>query len=61
VIPEDRVGADPALAVEDDRTLVVRPQQDHRAVELEQIALLEPLDLSVRNRLAVSDHAPEVS
>ena len=27
VIPEDRVRADPALAVEDDRTLVVRPQQ----------------------------------
>src|SRR5205814_10428841 len=60
VVPEDRVRADPALTVEDHRALVVGTQQHYRAVELEEVALLEPLDHSIRNRLAVSDHAPKV-
>ena len=61
VAPEDRVRADPALAVVDDRALVVRPQQHHRAVEVEQLLLAEPLDLAVRNRVAVADHAAEIA
>ena len=59
--PEDRVRADPALAVVDDRALVVGPQQHHRAVEREQLLLAEPLDLTVRNGLAVADHAAEIA
>ena len=41
VVPEDRVGADAALPVVDDRALVVGAQQHHPAVQLEQIALAE--------------------
>ena len=53
---EDRVRADPALAVVDDRALVVRAQQDERAVEREQRVVVEPVDAAVR--LAVhADHA----
>ena len=37
VVPEDRVRADPALAVIDDRALVVGTQQDERAVDREQV------------------------
>ena len=61
VVPEDRVRADPALAVVDDRALVVGPQQDQRAVEVEQVLLGEPLDLAVRDAFSVADHAPEVA
>src|SRR5215210_1879816 len=60
VPPEDRVRADPALAVIDDRALVVRAQQHHRAVEVEQSLLPEPLHLPVGNGGAVADHATEV-
>ena len=41
MVPEDRVGADAALAVVDDRALVVGAQQHQPAVELEQVALGE--------------------
>ena len=61
VVPEDRVGADPALAVVDDRALVVRPQQHERAVQLDEIVVGEALDLPVGDRVAVADHAPEVA
>src|SRR5438445_605321 len=37
VVPEDRVRPDPALAVIDDRALVVRPQEDERAVDRNKI------------------------
>ena len=37
VVPEDRVRPDPALPVVDDRALVVRPQEDEVAVELEEL------------------------
>ncbi len=47
VVPEDRVRADPALAVVDERALVVGPQQDERPVEVEQLLLPEPVDLAV--------------
>ncbi len=47
VVPEDRVRADAALAVVDDRALVVGAQQHHRAVELEQLLLAEAVDLAV--------------
>ena len=57
VVPEDRVRADAALAVVDDRALVVRPQEDELPVELEKVALVEALDLAVGNALAVADHA----
>ena len=61
VVPEDRVRPDPPLPVVDDRALVVRPQQDDRAVELEQVVLREPVDLPVGDRIAVADHATEVA
>ena len=41
MVPEDRVGADAALAVVDDRALVEGAQQDQAAVQLEQVALGE--------------------
>ena len=47
VVPEDRVRADAALPVVDDGALVVRAQQHHRAVELEQLLLAEAVDLAV--------------
>ena len=56
VAPEDRVRPDPALAVVDDRPLVVRPQQDERAMEREQRVVVEPGEPPVG--LAVDpDHA----
>ena len=61
MVPEDRVRADPALPVVDHRALVVRSQQHEVAVELEQIVGAEPVDLAVRNRLAVADDAAQVS
>src|SRR5215218_213452 len=57
VVPEDRVGADPALAVVDERALVVGAEQHHAAIELDQVALVEPLDLAVGELLAVADDA----
>ena len=57
--PVDRVGADAALAVVDDRALVVGAQQDEGAEELQEIRLVEPGDLAVRLALAVADHAPQ--
>ena len=53
VVPEDRVRADAALAVVDDGALVVRAQQHHRAVEVEQLLLAEPLHLAVLDRKSV--------
>ncbi len=50
VVPEDRVGADPALAVVDDRALVVRPQQDQRAVDREEVVGAEAFDLRSSSR-----------
>ena len=47
VIPEDRVRPDAALTVVDERPLVVRPQQHHRAIEVEQLLLAEPVDLAI--------------
>ena len=61
VVPEDRVRPDPALAVVDDRALVVGPQEDEVAVEGDQVGLGEALDLAVRDRLAVADHTPELA
>ncbi len=60
VVPEDRVRADAALAVVDDRALVVRAQQDEVAIEREQLVRAETLDLAVRNRLAVADDAAQI-
>ena len=52
----DRIGADPALAVVDDRPLVVRAQQDERPVDREERLVVEALDPAVG--LAVDpDHA----
>ena len=61
MVPVDRVRADPPLAVVDDGALVVGPKQDERSVELEQVLLGEPVDLPVRDRVAVADHATEVA
>src|SRR5205807_716886 len=61
VVPEDRVGADPPLAVVDEGALVVGAEQDELAVELEQVVLGEPFDLAVRDALAVADHPPEIA
>ena len=47
VVPEHRVRPDAALPVVDERALVVRPQQHHRAVEVEQLLLAQPFDLAV--------------
>ncbi len=57
VVPENRIGADPPLAVVDERALVVRPQEDELPVELEKVALVEALDPAVGHALAVADHA----
>jgi len=43
--------------VVDDRALVVGPHEDELSVELEKVALVEPLDLAVGHALAVTDHA----
>ena len=53
VVPEDRVGADPALPVVDDGALVVGAQEHHAAVQLEEIALCQ----AVRSRVGIQ--APE--
>ena len=54
----DGVRADPALAVVDDRALVVGPEQDERAMDLEQRGVVEPVDTAVG--LTVDpDHARE--
>jgi hypothetical protein len=55
----DGVGADPSLAVVDDRALVVRPQEDERPVEREQRVVVEPVDAPV-GLAPVSDHAQKV-
>ena len=47
VVPEDRVRPDAALTVVDERALVVRPQQHHRAVEVEQLLLADAVDLAI--------------
>ena len=61
VVPEDRVGTDPPLAVVDHRALVVRAEQNHRAVELEQLLLAEAIDLPIPRAVRVADHAPQVA
>src|SRR5688572_13102681 len=58
--PEDRVGADAALPVIDERALVVRAQEYEVAVEPEQVALVETGDLAVRQCAPVPDHPPQV-
>ncbi len=55
VVPEDRVRPDAPLAVVDNGALVVRPEQHHRAVEIEQLLLAEAFDLAV-----FVDHTPEL-
>ena len=47
VTPEDRVRADPALAVVHDRPLVVGAQQDERAVDREERLVVESFDTAV--------------
>ena len=47
VVPEDRVRPDPALAVVDDRALVVGAEQDERAVDREQVVGAEAFDLAL--------------
>ena len=59
MVPEDRVRADPALAVVDDGALVVGPEQHQVAVEREQLLRAESLDLAVGDRVAVADHAAQ--
>jgi hypothetical protein len=61
VIPEDGVGADPALAVVDEGALVVGPKPDHASVKLDQVALAETLDLAVREGLPVTDDATQLA
>ena len=61
VIPEDRVRADASLPVVDDRALVVRPQENHRAIELEQLLLAEAVDLAVARAVGIADHTPQVA
>ena len=61
VVPEDRVRADAALPVVDDRALVVGAQQDEVAVQLEQLVGAEPVDLTVGNGVTVADDAAQVS
>src|SRR5207302_1324733 len=52
VVPEDGVRADPALTVVDDRTLVVRAEQDERAVDGEELVGAETVDLLYFNDAA---------
>jgi len=47
--------------VVDDRALVVRPQLDHRAIDLEQFLFAETVDLAIAGTIRVADHAPEVA
>ena len=61
VVPEDRVRPDAALAVVDDGAFVVRAQQDHGAIQLEQLLLAETVDLAVAGAVGVADHAPQVA
>ena len=60
MVPEDRVGADAALAVVDDGALVVGAEEDEAAIELDEIVVGQPLDFAVGDRGAVADHAPEI-
>src|SRR5204863_8947577 len=61
VVPEERVRADAALPVVDERALVVRPQQDELPVELAEVVLGETLDLAVRHARAVADHPAQAA
>ena len=61
VVPEDRVRADAALTVVDDGALVVRAQEHHRAVELEQLLLAEAVDLAVADAVRIADDTPQVA
>ena len=61
VVPEDRVRADPPLAVVHDGTLVVCPQEHEVAVQGEKLVTAEAVDLTVRDLLAVADDATQVS
>src|SRR6188508_1136570 len=61
VVPVDRVRPDPALAVVDDRALVVRAEQDEAAVELDEVVVGEPVHLAVGHRVAVPDDAAQVA
>ena len=61
MVPEDRVRADPALAVVDHGALVVRPQKHEVAVESEKLLGAQSVDLTVRDRSTVADDAAQVS
>ena len=56
---EDRVGPDAALAVIDDRALVVGPQEDERAVKREERIVAEALDAAIGLAL-VPDHTTQI-
>jgi hypothetical protein len=47
--------------VVDDRALVVGAAAERAGGAAEQVLLGEPVDLAVRNGLAVADHAPKVT
>jgi hypothetical protein len=47
--------------MEDERALVVRPQEHEPTEELEQVLLGEVVDLPVGDGLAVADDAPEIA
>ena len=59
VAPVDRVRADAALPVVDNRALVVRAEEDELPVELEEVGVSEAVDGAVLDGVAVADHAPE--
>ena len=59
VAAEDRVRADASLAVVDDRALVVRPEQDERAVDREEQLVGDALEPPTGRRRR-SDHATQV-
>ena len=61
MVPEDRVGADAALAVVDDGALVVGAQDHEPAIELDEIVVGEPFDLAVGHAVPVADDTPEVT
>ena len=61
VVPEDRVCADAALSVVDDRALVVCAKEDEVSVKREQLLRAEAFDLAVGERVAVTDDTAQAS
>src|SRR4051794_35164831 len=55
VVPEDRVRANPALAVVDERALVVGPEEDQRAIDREKIVWAKAVEFAV-----LVDDAPQL-